>query len=344
MLIRPMSEGDVAAVVDLTLANYDGVLAKHHTAGILAGFRADITPQFFREQLAWKQVFAVEEAGEVVATGALADFGTPDEPRYTVSQFYVCSDLHGRGIGRRLLEHLVATTRELGVDSLHVPSSRNAIPFYRHAGFSVDVLQPDAATEITWMTMPLYGRPEVQAVPPVSDGRAAQVDDERTAHGVPLETTVRAFRAADLEPVEALIHTTIDASYTGAYPPRAVRFFKDYHTPDRILERQATGEVVVAERDGDLVATGAIVGDRIVAVFVHPQLQRRGIGARVMDALEGAARAAGQLSIQLDVSLPSEGFYRRRGYRLLESRWIDVGDGERLDYWTAEKSLGVGES
>ena len=63
-----------------------------------------------------------------------------------------------------------------------------------------------------------------------------------------------------------------------------------------------------------------------------------------MDALEGAARAAGQLSIQLDVSLPSEGFYRRRGYRLLESRWIDVGDGERLDYWTAEKSLGVGES
>ena len=219
MLIRPMSEGDVAAVVDLTLANYDGVLAKHHTAGILAGFRADITPQFFREQLAWKQVFAVEEAGEVVATGALADFGTPDEPRYTVSQFYVCSDLHGRGIGRRLLEHLVATTRELGVDSLHVPSRRNAIPFYRHAGFSVDVLQPDAATEITWMTMPLYGRPEVQAVPPVSDGRAAQVDDERTAHGVPLETTVRAFRAADLEPVEALIHTTIDASYTAPIHP-----------------------------------------------------------------------------------------------------------------------------
>ncbi len=154
---------------------------------------------------------------------------------------------------------------------------------------------------------------------------------------------MRAFRAADLEPVQELIHTTIDASYTSVYPPRAVRFFKDYHTPDRILERQATGEVVVAERDGDLVATGAIVADHVVAVFVHPRYQRRGIGGGVMDALEGAARAAGRPSVHLDVSLPSEGFYRSRGYRLLESCWIDVGDDERLVYWTAEKSLGVGE-
>jgi GNAT superfamily N-acetyltransferase len=159
VLIRPMNEGDVAAVVDLALANYDGVMAEHHTAGVLAGFRAEITPEFFREQLAWKQVLVVEQAGEVVATGAFADFGRSDKPKCTVSQFYVRSDLHGRGIGRRLLEQIVATARDLGVDSLHVPSSRNAIPFYQHAGFSEDILQPDAASEITWMTMPLCGRP-----------------------------------------------------------------------------------------------------------------------------------------------------------------------------------------
>jgi len=163
VLIRQMSESDVDAVVGIALANYDGVMAEHLSADILAGFRADITPEFFREQLAWKRVFVAEHAGEVVATGALADYGTPDQPRYTVSQFYVRSDLHRRGIGRRLLEHFVAIARDLGVDDLHVPSSRNAIRFYQHAGFTVDPLQPDAAIEMTWMTMPLCGRPVEQA-------------------------------------------------------------------------------------------------------------------------------------------------------------------------------------
>ena len=154
--------------------------------------------------------------------------------------------------------------------------------------------------------------------------------------------TLRRFRSADLERAHKLIHTTIDASYTGLYPPRAVRFFKDYHTLDRIRERQADGEVVVVERDGELIATGAIVDDRIMAVFVHPEHQRQGIGARVMDALEASALAARQATVRLDVSLPSRLFYESRGYGRMESHSIDVGEGQRLDYWTAQKDLREG--
>jgi GNAT superfamily N-acetyltransferase len=154
---------------------------------------------------------------------------------------------------------------------------------------------------------------------------------------------VRTFRTADLEDVKRLIHSTFEASYSGVYPPRAVRFFKDYHAPDRILERQAMGDVMVTERVGEIVATGAIVGDHIHAVFVHPRCQRRGVGARVMDAIENAARDAGRASIHLDVSLPSRRYYESRGCSLLESCSIDVGDGEQLDYWTAEKNLGASE-
>jgi putative acetyltransferase len=158
-----------------------------------------------------------------------------------------------------------------------------------------------------------------------------------------LDVTVRASRSADLDCVGQLIHDTIDASYTGVYPPRAVRFFKDHNAPDRILERQAAGKLVVVERDAGVVATGALVDDHIVAVFVHPDFQRRGIGAQLMDVLEADARASGRASVHLDVSLPSRPFYERRGYRLLESCSIDVGGGERLDYWTAEKNLGASE-
>lgn len=160
MLIRRMEDRDVEPVVELALANHDGVMAEHHSAEILAGFRADVTPKFFRDQMAWKQVFVAEETGEVVATGALADFGSPGAPKHTVSQFYVRADVHGRGIGTRLLAHIGETAKRTGADRLHVPSSRNAIGFYERAGFSVDGGQPDAAIEITWMTMPLRGPAE----------------------------------------------------------------------------------------------------------------------------------------------------------------------------------------
>lgn len=154
---------------------------------------------------------------------------------------------------------------------------------------------------------------------------------------------MRAFRSSDLEALRQLIHATIDVSYGDVYPPRAVQFFKDYHTDERILERHAAGSVIVAEHERELLGTGAIVGDHIMAVFVHPDHQRRGIGAAVMDDLERAARAAGRRSVCLDVSLPSRFFYESRGYANLRSCSIDVGEGEHLDYWTAEKHLDVGE-
>ena len=155
---------------------------------------------------------------------------------------------------------------------------------------------------------------------------------------------LRLSDSADVASIRRLIHATIDCSYVGVYPPLAVRYFKEYHSVDRLRGRQAAGAVLVAEQDGQIVATGAIVGADISGVFVHPRLRRRGIGGQVMDRLEGDAESAGRDSVRLDVSLPSKGFYEGRGYRLLESCSLDVGAGERLDYWTAEKWLGTGWS
>ncbi|MDP2183431.1 MAG: GNAT family N-acetyltransferase [Actinomycetota bacterium] len=154
----------------------------------------------------------------------------------------------------------------------------------------------------------------------------------------------RPFEAADLAPVQQVIHRTIDSCYSGVYPPRAVRFFREFHSLDRILERHAAGNILVAEEDGVVMATGAIVEEEITGVFVHPEFQNRGIGGQVMDRLEDIARAGGHPSTRLSVSLPSRDFYENRGYKVFESRSIDVGEGERLDYWAAEKSLGQGKS
>jgi len=155
---------------------------------------------------------------------------------------------------------------------------------------------------------------------------------------------IRRFEPSDLTAVHALITRTIDVAYSGLYPPRAVGYFKDYHSLDSILDRATECEVLVVECDGVLVATGALVEDEICGVFVDPQHQGRGVGSQLMDRLEALARDSGITAARLYISLPSRGFYERRGYEVLEFGSLDVGEGEHLDYWTARKSLASGGS
>jgi len=154
---------------------------------------------------------------------------------------------------------------------------------------------------------------------------------------------LRHCEASDAPAVHHLIGATIDSCYPAHYPPRAVDFFKSIHSADAITRRADEGLVLVAEDAGGIVATGALVGGEIGGVFVLPYAQGSGVGTSVMDELEHAALSLGLSSVELDVSLPSRGFYERRGYRVLESRSIDVGEGEFLYYWRAVKRLS-GES
>jgi ribosomal protein S18 acetylase RimI-like enzyme len=153
MVIRRMDEGDAEPVIELMLGNYDGVLAEYHSPQVLARSRARVTPETLREWMGWKRVYVVEDKDGIVATGSLADFGSEGQPKLSISQLFVRSDLHGQGIGRRLATHLIETARSIGAEKLHVPSTRNAIGFYRRLGFQPDLERPDPADETTWMTM-----------------------------------------------------------------------------------------------------------------------------------------------------------------------------------------------
>ena len=155
MHILPLAPEDITAVVELILRNYDEVMVAHHSRAILAKCRAEISPEALERQARWKHILVVRENGRTVATGSIANFGTPETPRYCVSQCYVLPDLQGRGIGAALMEELLAYVRTKGVQICHVPSSRNAVGFYARFGFVMDENQPDHADEITWMTLRL---------------------------------------------------------------------------------------------------------------------------------------------------------------------------------------------
>ena len=134
------------------------------------------------------------------------------------------------------------------------------------------------------------------------------------------DVSIRRFREPDLCQLVRLISETIGISYAGAYPPRAVQFFKDFHSEKKIADRGKTGTTLVVEEDGELVATGSLVDGQILAVFVHPSLQRGGLGRAVMKALENEARASGVTEIGLSISLPSKRFYESLGYKVVERK------------------------
>ena len=151
-------------------------------------------------------------------------------------------------------------------------------------------------------------------------------------------TCIRQFRVSDVRIVRELIHYTIDVSYSPVYPPRAVQFFKDFHSEAKIIERHQKGGILVAEKDRKVIGTGSIVDTEILGVFIHPDFQHLGYGRCLMQELEKKAAVNGTNEVALSVSLPSRRFYENLGYEILKDCTIDVGEGQRLDYWEAKKT------
>ena len=74
-------------------------------------------------------------------------------------------------------------------------------------------------------------------------------------------------------------------------------------------------EIWVAELGAVLAGWGAICGDRLEGLYVAAEFAGQGIGAGLLDKLEGLMRERGLLSVHLEASSNARSFYLRRGYR-----------------------------
>lgn len=153
MKIRKMENKDITAVSELIRRNFDEIMSKYHSQYIIEDFKSRNTADKLIIQMNWKEIFVVEKDNEIVATGALANFGNNEVPKYSISNFFVKPELHGQGIGRSLFNHLSEVFKAKNVKDFHVPSSRNAAEFYEKMGFVQDLEQKDLHEEITWMTI-----------------------------------------------------------------------------------------------------------------------------------------------------------------------------------------------
>ncbi len=77
---------------------------------------------------------------------------------------------------------------------------------------------------------------------------------------------------------------------------------------------------------------------RIRAFFVHPDFARCGIGRRLLEHCEAAARAAGFRSAELVATLPGEPFYRRFGFSEFERILHSLNDGLSIEFVRMRKA------
>lgn len=148
---------------------------------------------------------------------------------------------------------------------------------------------------------------------------------------------IRKFNKTDLFDVKVLVDKTIDKCYSDVYCAEAVKFFKDWHSEEKILQNAEDGYTIVLEINSRIAGTGTIVADDISRVFVDPEFQKHGFGKLIMQKLEGQALATGNKLVNLDASLPSKNFYDSLGYITLEKTFIELENKKRLDYYKMQK-------
>ncbi len=78
---------------------------------------------------------------------------------------------------------------------------------------------------------------------------------------------------------------------------------------------------------------------RVRAMFVRSDWTRRGLGTRILDACEAAARAEGFTSLSLMATLPGYQLYARYGYHEVERVLNAMPDGIELELVRMDKPI-----
>jgi GNAT superfamily N-acetyltransferase len=165
--------------------------------------------------------------------------------------------------------------------------------------------------------------------------------------------TVREARAADIEPLTALIARSVRELSRGYYDERQIES-SIVHVFGVDSQLVADGTYYVVEAEGAPVACGGwsrratlYGGDqhksaedalldpkvdpaRIRAFFVDPSFARRGIGRLLLEHCARIAAAEGFSRIELAATLPGEPMYARLGFTELRRFDVELPDGVRL--------------
>jgi GNAT superfamily N-acetyltransferase len=127
--------------------------------------------------------------------------------------------------------------------------------------------------------------------------------------------SLRQFEAADAAACCQVINAAVESMEGLDATARA--FIVAKNVPATVGAELARSFALVAVGPAGVEAVGALDGDRLERVYVHPRCQGQGTGTLLVRALEAEARRRGVRRLALQASPASVTFYRALGFDAL---------------------------
>ncbi|NEI68047.1 GNAT family N-acetyltransferase [Rhizobium lusitanum] len=125
---------------------------------------------------------------------------------------------------------------------------------------------------------------------------------------------IRRASEADAEAISAVILSALRETNARDYSADIIARVAESFGPAAVRKLLDSRTVFVAVDGGHIVGTASLDGAVVRMVFVAPAAQRRGIGARLMAAIEQAAIAGGIAILSVPSSITAQAFYEALGF------------------------------
>lgn len=138
---------------------------------------------------------------------------------------------------------------------------------------------------------------------------------------------IRRFKSEDAEAVSSLIRRNLIEVNTIDYPVLEMEILADSYNSRKVLNIAVNSHMYVAVNDNQIIGCGAIsdywgsISESIfLTIFVLPELHKKGIGRKIINALESDEYFLRANRIEIPSSITAYEFYHKLGYNYKDGK------------------------